>query len=120
MERELKVKVVQRREKEVQKAEVELGLHMVSGQHRGFEAGSVGRRAINEDAGSLETKVTFQSFSWTKIPFRHRSSDIGRKCPLVDRRGLKCSSYSLSLPIACSLIHHLESINNEKSFCLTV
>ena len=56
---ELKVKVEGRKAKEEQKAEVELGLHMVSGQHRGFEAGSVGRRAINADAGSLETKVTF-------------------------------------------------------------
>ena len=108
MEREKQeLKVEQRREK----AEVVLGLHMVSGQHRHFEAGSVGRRAINVDAGSLETKVTFQFLSWTKIPFRHRSSDIGRKCPLVDRRGLKCSPYSLNLPIACSLIHHLENIN---------
>ena len=33
------------------------------------------------------------------------------KCPLVDWRGLKCSPYSLSLAVACSLIHHLENIN---------
>ena len=45
VERELKVKVERRREKEVQKAEVELGLHMMSDQHRGFGAGSVGHRA---------------------------------------------------------------------------
>ena len=65
MERELKVKVERRREKEVQKAEVEPWLHMESGHYRGFEAGSVGRRSTNADAGSLETKVTFQFLSWT-------------------------------------------------------
>ena len=38
-----------RREKEAQKAEVELGLHMMSGQHRHFEAGSVGCRPMKAD-----------------------------------------------------------------------
>ena len=59
--RELKVKVERRREKEVQKAEVEPWLHMESGHYRG----PVGRRSTNADAGSLETKVTFQFLSWT-------------------------------------------------------
>ena len=69
-------------------------LGLVSGQHRGFENQS-------------DFPVSFMDL----MPFRHRSSDIAWKCTLVDRRGLKCSPYSLSLAVACSLIHHLENIN---------
>ena len=58
------MKVVRRREREVQKAEVELELHVMSGHwhHRQlpyFEVGSVGCKALNVDVGSWGTKVIF-------------------------------------------------------------
>ena len=75
----------------MQKAE----LHMMNGQQRveyrstHFEAGSVGLRETNVEAGSW--KRDFHFLTWIKYvpPFGHRSTDIARKCPLVDRRCLK-------------------------------
>ena len=114
---ELRVKGVWRREREAQKAE----LHMMSEQHQHqhqhlpahFEAGSVGRRATDVDAGSWKTKVLscyLLPIAMEEIPLLgHRCSDIAWKCPWMDWRGLKCSPSSLGLTIGGSLIHHLDN-----------